>query len=62
MRLDTIKLISEMRARDLNQKRLSELSGVNRVTISNILRGCTCSEMTAAKIAAALRVKTDELS
>lgn len=61
MRLDTIKLISEMRRLDVNQKRLSEISGVNRVTISNVVRGCSCSELTAEKIATALKIKAADL-
>ena len=56
MRIDRIKLVAEMARQDMPVKRLSELSGVSRVTISAVRRGKTCSSKTAAKLADARKV------
>lgn len=56
MRIDRVKLVTELARRDMNQRRLSELSGVSRVTISSIRGGRSCSETTAQKIADALNI------
>lgn len=54
MRIDRVKLIAEMARRDINCNRLVELSGVSRVTITNIRGGKSCSKETAEKLAAVL--------
>ncbi len=36
IRIDRIKLITELEKRDMTQKRLAELSGVSRATINYI--------------------------
>lgn len=61
MRIDFIKLLTRMRQQDMNQKQLSVKSGVNPTTISNIVRGCACSDVTAGKIADALGVTVNDL-
>lgn len=56
MRIDRIKLITEMARQDMTQLRLVELSGVSRATISGIQNGRSCSSRSAVKIADALKV------
>ena len=41
MRIDRVKLVTELAKRDMTQKRLAELSGVSRATI-NYIRGGKC--------------------
>lgn len=56
MRIDRVKLVTELTRRDMNQKQLAELSGVSRVTINGIKNGRSCSDAVAQKIAAALNI------
>lgn len=61
MRINRIKLITEMTRRDMTQLRLVELTGVSRATISGIQNGRSCSSSTAVKIADALNVPLETL-
>lgn len=61
MRIDRVKLITEMARADLNGKQLGELAGISRVTVSSVKGGRSCSEETAYKIARALGVDVEEL-
>ena len=61
MRIDRIKLITELAKQDLTQKHLAELSGVSRVTIGNIRSGTSCTDEIGNKIAKALNVPIDRL-
>ena len=54
MRIDRVAFAAALARRDINQKRLAELSGVSRVTITAVKNGKTCSEDTARKLAAVL--------
>ena len=54
MRIDRVAFAAALARRDINQKRLAELSGVSRVTITAVKSGKTCSEDTARKLAAVL--------
>lgn len=54
MRIDRVKLIAEMARRDINCKRLVELSGVSRMTVTAVRSGKSCSKETAEKLAAIL--------
>ncbi len=56
MRVDRIKLVTELAKRDMTQKRLAELSGVSRQTITYIRGGKSCSDEVGQKIAKALGV------
>ena len=56
MRIDRIKLTTELMRQDMTQKTLTERSGVSRVTITGIKSGRSCSEETAEKLARALKV------
>ncbi|EEG47521.1 helix-turn-helix domain-containing protein [Blautia hydrogenotrophica] len=61
MRIDRIKLVSELTRQDMTQKRLAELSGVSRVTINYIKGGKSCSDEVGQKIAKALGVDVTEI-
>lgn len=61
MRINRIKLISELTKRDMSQIELSKLAGVSRVTIGNIKAGKSCSDKVGEKIAAALQIPIDQL-
>lgn len=54
MRIDRVNLIAEMARKELTVKRLSELSGVSRLTITSMRSGKSCSTETAEKLAAVL--------
>lgn len=61
MRIDRVKLITEMARRDMTVKKLSALSGVSRVTVTGIRSGKACSPETASKIIQALGVKVEAI-
>lgn len=61
MRINRIKLITELAKRDMTQTRLAELAGVSRATINCIRAGKSCSDKVGQKIAKALGLKTEEL-
>ncbi len=61
MRIDRVKLVSELARQDLTQKRLAELSGVSRATINYIRSGKSCTEEIGHKIAKALNVPIEKL-
>ena len=54
MRIDRVKLIAEMARRDISCKRLVEMSGVSRMTVTAVRSGKSCSMETAEKLAAVL--------
>lgn len=61
MRIDRIKLVTELAKQDLTQKRLAELSGVSRATINYIRCGKSCTDEIGCKIATALNVPIEQL-
>lgn len=61
MRIDRIKLITELAKRDMTQKRLAELSGVSRATINYVRAGKCCSDEVGQNIAKALGVDVTEI-
>ena len=61
MRIDRIKFTTELMRQDMTQKRLAELSGVSRVTITAIKSGKSCSPEVAKKLADALNVDLKKL-
>lgn len=61
MRIDRVKLVTELAKRDMTQKRLAELSGVSRQTITYIRGGKSCSDEVGQKITDALGVKAEEI-
>lgn len=61
MRIDRIKLVSELKRRDMTQKRISELSGVSKATINYICAGKSCTDEVGQKIAEALGVDVTKI-
>ena len=61
MRIDRIKLITEMARKDITQVQLAEMIGSSRSTISGVQNGRSCSSRTAVKIADALKVPLETL-
>lgn len=61
MRIDRIKLITEMARQDVTSIQLAERAGVSRVTVSALRCGKTCTAETAGKIARALGVDVSEI-
>lgn len=61
MRINRIKLVTELEKQDMTQTRLAELSGVSRATINYIKGGKRCTDEVGWKIAEALGVTTKEL-
>ena len=61
MRIDRVKLVSELTRQELTQKRLAEISGVSRATTNYIKSGKSCSEEIGKKIAKALNVPIENL-
>ncbi len=54
MRIDRVAFAAALAKKDINCKRLAELSGVSRVTITGVKTGKSCSKQTAKKLAAIL--------
>lgn len=61
MRIDRIKLKTELVKREMMQKDFAELAGLSRGTTSGILNGRACNDETARKIAKALDMSIDDL-
>ena len=61
MQIDRVKLIAEMARQRMTVKRLSELSGASRVTITSVRAGKYCSDLTGNAIARALGVDVAEI-
>lgn len=61
MRIDRIKLKTELAKRDMRQSELTKLAGVSKGTISGVMNGRSCNEETAEKIAEALKMPLEEL-
>lgn len=61
MRIDRIKFVTELTKQDMTQTKLSELSGVSRMTINSIKGGKSCSDEVGHKIADALQVPIETL-
>lgn len=61
MRIDRIKLVTELTKRDMTQARLAEQAGVSRATINYIKGGKRCTDEVGEKIAKALGVDVTEI-
>ena len=61
VRIDRIKFVTELEKRDMTQKRLAELSGVSKATISYIKCGKSCSNEKGQKIAQGVGVDVTEI-
>lgn len=54
VRIDRVAMIAEMARKNISCKRLVEMSGVSRVTVTAVKNGKSCSQETADKLAAVL--------
>lgn len=54
VRIDRVAMIAEMARKEINCKRLVELSGLSQVTVTAVRNGKSCSRETADKLAAVL--------
>lgn len=61
MRIDRIKLVTELMRQDLTQKQLAERSGVSRATINYIKGGKSCTDVVAHKIADGLGIPLESI-
>lgn len=61
MRINRVTLAAELARREWRDKKLVELSGISRATISAIKGGKTISPSTAQKIANALNMPIEQL-
>ena len=61
MRIDRVNFAAAMARADLNVKRLAELSGLSRGTITSVMTSKSCSRETAGKLAAGLGVPVETL-
>lgn len=61
MRIDRIKLVTELMKRDMKQSDLAKIAGISRATITYIKGGKSCSEEVANKIAKALNINITEI-
>lgn len=61
MRIDAIKLTTELMRQDLTQVKLAEKAGVSRATINYIKGGKKCSDEIGHRIADALGVPIEKL-
>lgn len=61
VRINRVALVAEMARKDMTCKKLVELSGVSRVTVTAARSGKSVSQATAEKLAAGLGVDPAEL-
>ena len=61
MKLDSLAIKKTMAMKGINVKALAQLTGMQRNTVSVILRRGTCSLISAGLIAAALQVALEEI-
>ena len=61
MRIDRIKLVTELARQDMTQAKLAELAGISRATVNYIKSGKSCTDEVGHKIAAALKVPVTKL-
>lgn len=61
MRINRLRLVTEMVRQDLTQKQLAEKAGISRATVNAVRCGRSCSDISAIKIADALGVRIEDL-
>lgn len=62
LKLDRVKVISEMARNDISCKDLVEKTGLSRITVTNVRNGKSCTRSTAFAIAAAIGVDISEIA
>lgn len=61
MRIDRIKLVTELTKRDMTQTKLAELAGVSRSTVNSIKAGKSCTDEVGNKIAEVFGMSVEKL-
>jgi len=61
MRIDRVKLATELAKKDWSVQELAKESGVSRATVSYIKNGKSCSAVTAIRLAEALGVEVMDI-
>ena len=61
MKINRVKLISEMAQKNIRLYKLCEMSGVSKATLSAVRNGKSCTYETALKIAKALNLNVADL-
>lgn len=61
MRINQIKLVTEMARQNLTQKQLAKKAGISRATVNAVKCGRSCSDISLIKIADALGVPIEKL-
>lgn len=61
MRIDRVKLITEMARQEIKVTDLAEKAGVSRVTITSMRGGKSCTENSVKHVARALGISVESL-
>lgn len=61
MRIDRYKLTAELMRQEMTQKKLAEIAGISRASVTYIKGGKNCSDEVGRKIADALKVPLENL-
>lgn len=61
MRIDRVKLVAELKRKEMTQKHLAEITGISRATIGYIVGGKNCRDDIGHKIANALNLPIEKL-
>ena len=61
MRIDRIKLISEMARQDIKTQELAEKAALSRATVTALRGGKSCNENSVRRVAQALGVPIEDL-
>lgn len=61
MRIDRYKLTAELMRQEMTQKKLAEIAGISRASVTYIKGGKSCSDEVGHKIADALKVPLETL-
>lgn len=62
MKLDRVKVIAEMAKQRMTVNQVCKLSGLSRVTITNIRAGKDCNRATALAVSRAMNIPLDRLT
>lgn len=61
MRIDRVRFCTELARKDMTLKKLSDITGVSRQTLSYIKQGKSCTDEIGNKIAGAFKINLSEL-
>ena len=61
MQLDKIKVITEIAKLDIGKTEFAQKAGINRGTLTRVIKGKNCSKQTAVKISNTLDIPLENL-